>query len=118
MTLQNLLLAILTGSFAVGPVIYLGLERIPAFTAQNAEYKRWIVAAVSGVTGLAAWALALWFGYVEQPPAYSPEYVANRIWQYGVLVGYSAFTSATLMHGHYAMGKEKDLHETVSSGTE
>ena len=105
MTLQNFLLAILTGSFAVGPAVFMLLERIPAFASVDPEYKRWVVAVLSGIAGLAAWALALWFGYVETPLSYSAEYVGSGIWQYGVLTGYSAFMSATLMHGHYAMTK-------------
>ena len=105
MTLQNFLLAILTGSFAIGPAIFMLLERLPALDAIHPEYKRWIVAAASAVMGLAAWALALWLGYVEEPPSYSPEFVASGIWQYGVLVGYSAFTSATMLHGHLALSK-------------
>ena len=59
MTLQNFLLAILTGSFAVGPAVFMLLERIPAFASVDPEYKRWVVAVLSGIAGLAAWALAL-----------------------------------------------------------
>lgn len=105
MTLQNFLLAILTGSFAVGPAVYMLLERIPAFARVDPECKRWCAAAVSAAAGLAAWSLSLWFGYVEQPLAYSPEFVGNGIWQYGILVGYSAFTSATLIHGSLKLAK-------------
>jgi hypothetical protein len=104
-TLKDFLLAILTGSFGIGPVIFVAFERMAWFSQVSDEYKRWVVAGASGVLGVAAWGLALWLGYVEQPSTYSPEYVANGIWTYGILVGYSAFTAATLLHGHLAMRK-------------
>lgn len=105
MTLQNFLLAILTGSFAVGPAVYMLLERLAAFARLDSEWKRWIVAGVSAMAGLGAWGLALWFGYGEQPPAYTPEYVGSGVWHYGILVGYSWFTSATLIHGQTSLKK-------------
>jgi hypothetical protein len=106
MTLKNLLLAILTGSFALGPIIFMAFERMAWFGCINTEAKRWVVAATSGVIGIAAWALALWLGYVDAPSAYSPEFLVNGIWSNGILVGYSAFTGATLLHGNLALRKE------------
>lgn len=106
MSLRDFLLAILSGSFAIGPSIFLALEHLLWFARIAPQYKRWVVAVTSGLLGVLAWALALWLGYIEQPASYSPEYVANAFWMYGVMVGYSAFASATLIHGHAALSKQ------------
>ena len=106
MTIRDFLMAILTGTLMIGPAIFVGLERLSYFARLDAELKRWVVAVVAGVVGVAAWGLALWLGYVEQPPIYTPEYVLNGVWSYGVLTGYSAFMSATLLHGHLALNKQ------------
>lgn len=106
MSLQEFLMAILGGSFAVGPTVFLAFEHIPCFTQIDAKYKRWIVALASGVLGVLAWTLALWLGYVDRPDIYSATYIANAFWMYGVMVGYSAFASATLIHGHAALSKQ------------
>lgn len=105
MTLKDFILSILAGSFALGPIIFAACERIAAFGQLNAEAKRWVVAAASGIVGVAAWAIALWLGYVDQPTAYTPDYVLSSVWTYGVLTGYSAFTSASLLHGRIALKK-------------
>jgi hypothetical protein len=106
MTLRDSLYAVLTGAFAVGPAVYLACEHVPFFAKQHPIRKRWIVAAAASALGLVVWGLALWLGYVQPPPAYSTDYVANGVWSYGILVGCSAFVSATLLHGHLTMVKE------------
>jgi hypothetical protein len=68
--------------------------------------KRLLVAGLSGIVGVGAWAAALWLGYIEVVDTMSTEYIVSNIWSYGVLTGLSAFASATLVHGHLALGEQ------------
>lgn len=106
MTLKLFVLAILSGSIALGPAVYALFEYVRWFRLTIPdEQKRLAVAVMSGVLGIGAWALALWFGWVEQPPVFSPEFVLEGVWSYGVLIAYSAFTSSQLLHGALSKGK-------------
>jgi hypothetical protein len=100
MQLKDFLLSIIGGSVALGPAIFYALNRIELFVALKPEYKRWVVAVAAGVLGVAAWGTAVLLGYVPVPEAFTPNYYAEAIYQFGVLSGFSAFMSATLIHGH------------------
>lgn len=105
MTLKDLLLSMLSGSAGIGPAVYLACEYIPFMKRVDPEWKRWIVAGLSGLLGVGAWALALWLGYVPSPPLFTPDYVLSAVWSYGVMTGFIAFTSATLIHGRLELRK-------------
>ncbi len=108
MTLRLFVLAILSGSVALGPAIYALFEYVQWLKCNVPnDYKRVTVAVVSGLLGIGAWALALWLGWVEQPAIYSPEFVLNGIWSYGVMAGLSAFTSSQILHGQLSKGYDE-----------
>lgn len=98
MTLQAFLIAVLSGAIALGPAVYAAFNRVPRLKGLPCEHKRLAVAVASGALGIAVWAFAAWLGYVPVP-VYRQEY-AQAIWQYGILAGFSAFTSSQLVHGY------------------
>lgn len=105
MELKDFLLSILGSGAAIGAGVFLMLEKIAAFNALDAEAKRWVVMLVSGVLGIAAWGVALFLGYIPAPDVWTPNFYAESVWKYGVMTGFVAFTSATLIHGHTALSK-------------
>lgn len=108
MTLKLFILAILSGSIALGPAIYTAFEHVQWLKCSIPDdYKRVVVAAVSGLLGIGAWALALWLGWIEQPTVYSPEFVLNGIWTYGLMLGLSAFTSSQILHGQLSKSHDE-----------
>lgn len=98
MTLRDFLVAILSGTIALGPVVYAIIEHFALFQAMEPKYKRLTVASVAGLLGLLAWGLAVALGYQPAPGAASGW--AEAAWQYGILTGFAAFMSATLIHGN------------------
>lgn len=106
MTLKLFIMAILSGSFALGPALYAAFEYLQWFKANiSDEYKRVAVAVLAGVLGIGAWALALWLGWVNRPPMVSPEFLLDGFWTYGLMMALSAFTSSQLLHGQLSKGK-------------
>jgi hypothetical protein len=105
LTLEHFLLTIIGGAGAIGPSVFYALEKTPVFCALDAEYKRWVVAIVTGILSVSAWALALNLGYIPEPDIYTSRYYAEAIWQNGIISGAFAFMSASLIHGHLAMQK-------------
>ena len=99
------LLAILSGSFALGPAIFMAMEYLEVGQQLPPKTKRLVVAALAGWIGVGAWAMALWLGYIEQPVVFTPEYVLSNVWSAGVMTALSAFTSATLIHGQVALDR-------------
>jgi hypothetical protein len=97
MTLQAFLIAVLTGSIGLGPIVYYAFDHINWLKTISCERKRIAVAILSGVLGIATWSLAAFLGYVPVP-VYRQEY-AQAVWQYGILAGYAAFTSSQIAHG-------------------
>jgi hypothetical protein len=98
MSLRDFLMAVLGGSFAIGPIVYGAFEYFNALQDMQPKYKRLLVAALSGLLGLAAWGLAVALGYQPAPGATSGW--AEAAWQYGILTGFAAFMSASLIHGN------------------
>lgn len=98
MSLQAFLTAALTGSVALGPILfsllrtYGWLERVPS------KYRALTVAGLSGAVSLALWGLAAWLGYVPLPATRTA--AAEAIWTYGILSGFAAYTTATALHGY------------------
>lgn len=98
MSLRDFLLSVIGGSFAIGPAVYAAIEYFNVFQTMQPKPKRLTVAAVSGALGLAAWGLAVALGYQPVPGAAAGW--AEAAWQYGILTGFAAFMSATLIHGN------------------
>jgi hypothetical protein len=103
LTLKMFLLAILSGSFALGPAIFAAMEYLEVGQNLAPKWKRLAVAGLAGLFGVSAWAMALWLGYIEQPVVFTPEYIVSNVWSAGVMTALSAFTSATLIHGQVAL---------------
>lgn len=106
MTLKLFIMAILSGSLALGPALYAAFEYVQWFKANiSDDYKRLAVAVLSGGLGIGAWALALWLGWIERPPVVSPEFLLDGVWSYGLMMALSAFTSSQLLHGQLAKAR-------------
>jgi hypothetical protein len=105
LSLQSFVLAILTGSIGLGPALYLGFERIPFLTKLDPETKRWAVAGVAGALGVLLALLGRYMGFLDMPFATGQD-IINAIWNYGVLLGLSAFTSSQMVHGRLAMNRK------------
>jgi hypothetical protein len=103
------LLAILSGSFALGPAIFVAMEYLEIGQQLAPKMKRLAVAALAGLIGVGAWALALWLGYIEQPAVFTPEYIVSNVWSAGVMTAFSAITSATLIHGQVALDRTQHV---------
>ncbi len=83
----------------MGPILYQIFEKVTFFSEiESTLTKRVVLAAAAGVVSLAAWGLALWLGYMPQPSGNADW--AEALWQNGILTAFSAFTSATLVHGY------------------
>lgn len=113
MTLRMFLLSILTGSFALGPAIFLAMEYLEFRKRLVPKHRRLLVAGLSGVIGIGVWTLARWLGYIDSVDTLSTEYVLPNVWTYGVMTAFSAFTSATLIHGRFESG---DGHDSGAMG--
>ena len=109
MTLKMFLLAILSGSFALGPAIFMAMEYLEIGQQLSPKMKRLAVAALAGLIGVGAWAMALWLGYIEQPVVFTSEYVLSNVWSAGVMTALSAFASATLIHGQVALDRTQHV---------
>jgi hypothetical protein len=99
------LLSILWGAFGIGPAVYGVMECLEIGQRLAPKMKRLLVATLSGLVGIGAWAAALWLGYIEAVDTMSTQYIVSTVWSYGVLSALSAFTSATLIHGYLALGE-------------
>jgi hypothetical protein len=97
MELRSVIAAVLSGSIALGPMVFALFEYTRLIDKFPLEWKRVIIAAVSGLAGVLIWEFAVYMGYVAFPD--SRQVVADAIWTHGVLTAFSAFTSATLIHG-------------------
>lgn len=107
MELRDFLLSIIGSGAAIGGAVFVLLNKITAFDALDPETKRWVVMLLSGVLGIVAWGAALFLGYIPAPEVYTTNFYAESIWKYGVMTGFVAFTSATLIHGRVALGNTK-----------
>lgn len=98
LSLQQFLVAVLGGTFALGPLFYWIIERTQERGLCNIEpqWRRLVVAIACGAAGLAAWSLAVWLGYIAG--ATGRQAIAESIWNYGILTGLSAFVGSQVTH--------------------
>jgi hypothetical protein len=105
--LREFLLATLASGAAVGGFIFLLFEYFDIAATMPIKWKRVFIAIISGLSGTALWAFTVWLGYLTQPE--TNQAIAEAIWMYGVGTGFSAFTTATLVHGFAKKPSEKDV---------
>ncbi len=97
-TLREFIMAVLSGGFLLGPVVFQLFDYFKLFPTLDAAAKRATVGAVCGVLGVIAWGLGVWLGYVPQPV--DPTEVAEAVWSNGINMALAAFFSASLIHGY------------------
>lgn len=97
MTLQAFLAAVLSGSIAMGPLVYALIEYAGVGSTLAPHWKRVAAAVLSGIVGICAWAVSFALGYISAPETAAN--VAEALWTHGVLSGFAAFTTATAIHG-------------------
>ena len=101
LTLRQFLLLVLGQGTILGPFVFLIFEKLSLGQNLAPSWKRVLVGVVSGLLGISLWAVALSLGYVELGD--TRDALAQALWQYGVLTGFVAFTSANIIHGFLKM---------------
>jgi len=104
MTLSDFLTSILSGSFALGPAVFFAVEYLKIFQNIPSDRKRIVVAVICGVLGVVTYGVAITVGVLPEP--LNKADTLNAIWTYGVSMGFSAFTSSSLIHGSVALKSE------------
>lgn len=105
LSLEQFLISVLGGTFALGPFFFWIIEH----TQQDGichipeQYRRLVIAVACGATGLMAWTLAAWLGYVDV--VYDRRNIAEAVWNYGILTGFSAFVGSQVTHAMQATTK-------------
>lgn len=97
MSFREMILSLLTGTIALGPLVFSAFNWVPQLKQIPFNQKRiWVAVASVTCAGL-LYLIASFLGYIAVPD--TRDAAVEQVWQYVLQAGLSGFTSATLLHG-------------------